>query len=81
MNEENAKTNAPERILNRIRPTPTTQEDPAIYDIYIKQVENGYTVQAGCKTFVFPDLVEMQAAISLYFTDQQKAREKYCKKG
>jgi hypothetical protein len=53
MNETaNACCNPSEPCRPDIPPTPINESNK-IYDIHIHQVDRGYVVQAGCKTFVF----------------------------
>ena len=57
--------------------TPTlNQVEDKIYDIHIHQVDRGYVVQAGCKTFVFEDSDRLLA----YLTDYVKNPDAVLKK-
>jgi len=56
---------------NRKMEKPTT--------LQIKEVENGFTVEAGCKIFVFENLKSLTAALTLFYTDYEKAYKKYVK--
>jgi hypothetical protein len=49
------------------------------YAVSITQVENGFTIQVGCKTFVMPTLNELLRALNLYYTDPKAAEVIYCR--
>lgn len=53
---------------------PTTDKS-----VGIKQVENGFIVSVGCKTFVSQDWNAVSEGLKLYFENPEEAKKKYCK--
>jgi len=47
--------------------------------VVIQQVENGFLVTIGCKSFVFSNMEDVVTGVSMYFRDPEQARKKYCK--
>jgi len=47
--------------------------------VTIEQVENGFIVRVGCKTFIGGDWGYVANGLGLYFIDPEKARKQYCK--
>ena len=47
------------------------------YEVRIKQVENGFIVDVGCKTFVLHDWDQLAEGLKLVFTDFEAAKKKY----
>jgi hypothetical protein len=49
-------------------------------EITIKEVNNGFVVQAGCQEFVFSTRKALFNALELFYTDYEKAYKKYMKR-
>lgn len=47
--------------------------------VSIRQCENGYLVEGGCKVFCFPSFELAAEAIGLYFKNPSEAEKKYCR--
>lgn len=52
---------------------------PAELNARIDQVENGFIVRVGCKTFVAEDFKRVAEGLELYFKNPTEAQKKYCK--
>ena len=52
---------------------------PNIQGVNINKVENGFIVQVGCKTFVFPAWELVSEGLALYFKSPEEAMKKYCR--
>ncbi len=46
----------------------------------ITKVNNGFIVEVGCQKFAFHTVKELTEAITLFYTDYEKAKEKYLEK-
>lgn len=46
----------------------------------ITKVNNGFIVEVGCQKFAFHTVKELIEAITLFYTDYEKAKEKYLEK-
>ena len=46
----------------------------------ITKVNNGFIVEVGCQEFVFHTVKELTEAITLFYTDFDKAKAKYLEK-
>ena len=57
-------------------PVPIQSEDK-IYDIHIHQVDRGYTVQVGCKTFAFEEKDRLLAYLTDYIKNPEDVLKKY----
>ena len=56
-------------------------EDPRDkYPVKIVRVENGFTVDVGCKQFVFHGIPNLTRAIDAFYTDPRAATEEYSRK-
>jgi len=53
---------------------------PSLSDVTIRQVENGFLVIVGCKSFVFATYLEASKAVGEYFKNPEAAQKKYCRK-
>ena len=46
----------------------------------ITKVNNGFIAEVGCQKFTFHTVKELTEAITLFYTDYEKAKEKYLEK-
>ena len=46
----------------------------------ITKVNNGFIVEVGCQKFAFHTVKDLTEAITLFYTDYEKAKEKYLEK-
>ena len=52
---------------------------PVVIEVTIKQVENGYIIKVGCKTFIAKTWNEASTGIEHYFADPKGAEKVYCR--
>lgn len=70
------------RGLTAPRPMPEEAREDCSknYDVNIREVENGFIVNVGCKTFVIKTLKELLNGLETFYIDFEKAKETYLTK-
>ena len=51
-----------------------------IHTVKINQVENGFIIEVGCKTFIATTWAEATICLAEYFENPAAAEKKYCRK-
>jgi len=75
--------NIPTMAGGRVQLRDRIPEQPVLVGMHqakIKQVENGFILEIGCKTFVSQDWNEISKGLAEYWEDPRKAEKKFSKK-